>query len=475
MTNDSTRRASRASKPPDDPAADARTADAAIRAADAASTAPRAPLPDRETVPVPSSLTDGAALADAICEHLRTYVAFPLVEHVDALALWVMHTYVTEIAEFTPYVHVIADTASGKSTLLDMLRSLTRQSFHFASPTNTAIINVAHMGSVTILIDELDSLFGRRAMSQSAEDLRTALNVGYQRGIPIPRGVPGGGIVFYEPFCPKVLAGITALPETLDNRCIPIYLLPVRKNEAGLSRHTRRNYGKRAVTLSSALDMWAEDARGKLVDVEPVMTIALKHDRALEIWEPLIAIADTLNEDWAARARNAAVVLNGDGDKGKPITTAQLFEMVVRAAFRRGFVAVNNFQTGKAPVPYDMNLGIRSADFGYDDRGDPGRGAYLAGALQIAPTKRYAAIHIDPKNWAEFYRAVSKEARANGEIIPDHNSILTVMARDAETGRMNLRGHNGLKREGKVNSSDTKSRGIYVFDVSAWVWNGEDD
>jgi hypothetical protein len=45
-------------------------------------------------------------LLDAICEVLQRYVFFQLPEQVIVTGLWVIHTWVFEAFDYTPYLHV---------------------------------------------------------------------------------------------------------------------------------------------------------------------------------------------------------------------------------------------------------------------------------------------------------------------------------------------------------------------------------
>jgi uncharacterized protein DUF3631 len=58
------------------------------------------------------------------------------------------------------------------------------------------------------------------------------------------------------------------------------------------------------------LTRWCHQLDAKLADYEPEMPISIT-DRAADIWEPLLAIAEMAGSDWPKRARQAAVHLTG--------------------------------------------------------------------------------------------------------------------------------------------------------------------
>jgi putative DNA primase/helicase len=59
---------------------------------------------------------------------------------------------------------------------------------------------------------------------------------------------------------------------------------------------------------------WGQDHAAKLTAATPALPSDL-NDRALDIWEPLFAIADHIGGDWPKRAKEAATALSG-GDAG---------------------------------------------------------------------------------------------------------------------------------------------------------------
>ena len=71
----------------------------------------------------------------------------------------------------------------------------------------------------TLLLDESDAVFAHR--SEYAEALRSILNTGYRRsGISSLCVAQGAGLSYrdFSTFCPKALAGIGALPDTVTDR-----------------------------------------------------------------------------------------------------------------------------------------------------------------------------------------------------------------------------------------------------------------
>jgi Protein of unknown function (DUF3631) len=136
----------------------------------------------------------------------------------------------------------------------------------------------------------------------------------------------GGAVVLldlpreFSTFCPKVLAGIenNSLPDTVEDRCIVISLERKLKSEP-VDRLREREVAESARQMRDRLEDWALLAVDRLAEYR-VETIHEISDRAEDIWEPLLAIADDAGGDWPSRARAAVLTLageeSGDEDHG---------------------------------------------------------------------------------------------------------------------------------------------------------------
>lgn len=258
---------------------------------------------------VPDS-TDENPLAAALDE-VRIYVGRYVVvgsAELDAITLWVAHTWVFDAADATPYLHVTSpEKESGKTRLIEVLRLLVREPIVSANMSDAALFRVIDDRKPTVLIDEVDTIFGSRARER--EDLRGLLNAGYRRGAPVYRmgGPKMTELQSFQTFCPKLLAGLGSLPETLASRCITIAMRRKARSESAerfRERDARDNSGSLVERLGS-LATHADSLR----DARPKLPDALS-DRAQDVWEPLLAIADLAGGVWPDRARCAAVALS---------------------------------------------------------------------------------------------------------------------------------------------------------------------
>ena len=92
-------------------------------------------------------------------------------------------------------------------------------------------------------------------------------------------------------YCPKAFAGIgDCLPDTVADRAIPIRLKR-RTRDRTVERFRLRDVGPEGHSLRDRLADWLEPHRDHLVESRPALPDELD-DRAQDVWEPLLAIAD---------------------------------------------------------------------------------------------------------------------------------------------------------------------------------------
>jgi len=120
------------------------------------------------------------------------------------------------------------------------------------------------------------------------------------------------GVKDFQTFGPKAVAGIGKLPDTVADRSLPI-VLQRRKRTEPVERWREREGRRLGTSISKAFDAWASTAMPALQDARPDIPLVLG-DRAADVLEPLLAIADMAGADWPQRARQAAVTLMGEVD-----------------------------------------------------------------------------------------------------------------------------------------------------------------
>ena len=139
---------------------------------------------------VPMVKIDGAALLDEVHVFVKRFVVFPEKHHPTTVALWAAHAHMVAHFHTTPRLAPLSpEPESGKTRVLEVLELLTPHSMLILSPSPAAIFRKLAQDQVTLLIDEVDTIFTKRGKEDQNEDLRGLLNAGYRRGAVIPRCV----------------------------------------------------------------------------------------------------------------------------------------------------------------------------------------------------------------------------------------------------------------------------------------------
>jgi hypothetical protein len=252
-------------------------------------------------------VSDGAELLAALVAFVRRFVVLSDGQ-ATAIALWIVHSHALQAAETTPYIALSSGMKrSGKTRTLELLELLVREPLPTANISDAALFRAIGAKEPTLLMDEVDAIFGPKARDR--EDLRALLNSGYRRGAVVYRmgGAKMNVLEHFPVFCAKAFAGIGTLPDTIADRAIPIRL-ERRTREEPVERFRRREAGEAAEPLYQWAVSWADQCVPVLAEARPDLPDELD-DRAQDIWEPLLCIADLAGDVWPARARAAALEL----------------------------------------------------------------------------------------------------------------------------------------------------------------------
>ncbi len=260
-------------------------------------------LPDVD--PWPHPVRAGALLDDLTAAVRKHVILRPAAA--EAVALWVAHTWVADRFQHTPRLGITSPAKRcGKSTLLDVLRATCHRPLKADNISASGVFRtVEALAPLTLLLDEADSFLGEN------EELRGVLNSGFERSGEVIRVVEVQGEhqpVRFRTFAPLALAGIGALPSTLEDRAVPVVLQ--RKGAAETATKLRAPGARAALAdLARKLARWSGD-RARFLPTDPAIPDAMG-DREGDVSVPLLAIADDAGGEWPKRARAALLDLFG--------------------------------------------------------------------------------------------------------------------------------------------------------------------
>ena len=258
-----------------------------------------------EVVDVEAPGEPGWQTLDDVAAFLARYVVFPSDGARDAVALWVAHTFVFSAFEVSPRLALLsAEKRSGKTRTLKLVQLLTRDPRRVSNVTTSYLFRLIEKVRPTVLVDEVDAIFGPKA-SANHEDLRALINDGWEHGATVGRIVGEGARMEphdFPAFAPMALAGIGDLPDTIVDRAV-VVRMKRRTPAERVTSFRRRRVVPEAAALHERLARWSASLRD-LGDVEPALPAGVD-DRAADLWEPLIVLADAAGGTWPDRARLA--------------------------------------------------------------------------------------------------------------------------------------------------------------------------
>ena len=254
----------------------------------------------------------GAEVLDRVHGLLTRYVVLPNAECADAVVLWIAATHAIEAwAHATRLVVRSPEKRCGKSRLLDIVAGLSHDPLMTVNATVAAVFRSLGDRPPTLLVDEADTIFGTKKVAEQNEDFRGLLNAGFQRGRPMLRCVGPNQIPTpFETFAMAALAGIGAMPDTIEDRAVVVTMMR-RSPAEPVSPYRARRDGPELADMREGLAYWVGTVLDDLRDAEPEFGL---EDRAADTWEPLVAVADAAGGSWPARARTAALRLAEEHD-----------------------------------------------------------------------------------------------------------------------------------------------------------------
>lgn len=225
-----------------------------------------------------------------------------------AITLWIAYTHAATVFDHAPrLLYTSPEKRSGKTRTMEVTSKLSANPLIAANATVPAIFRSLN-NPRTLFLDEADTIFGTKTKTKAEqnEDLRGLLNAGFQRGTPVIRTVgPNHEPTEFHVFAPACLAAIGKLPDTISDRAVNIRLRR-RKPSENVEQYRSRLNDPELAQVQSFLASAVHDVIDELEKAQPETPLL---DRAADLWEPLLAVADAAGDTWPARAREAAKYL----------------------------------------------------------------------------------------------------------------------------------------------------------------------
>jgi putative DNA primase/helicase len=272
---------------------------------------------------------DGKELLNELEEVMRKHVVLPPCA-AETAALWVLHTYAFPLREVSTYLGVESpEKRCGKTTFLSVLSELANRAVALANISSPAVYRAIEEKRPTLLIDEADTFLHGNDL------LRGILNAGYTRknafvvrvaaqrrvdGVSLiadgkAQNGKGSSLVRFSCWCPKVMAAIGHLPETLADRCIVIRM--ERKTPGEECEKLRDLDGS---VLRRKCARFVLDNANRIANARPAMPPEL-NDRAADVWEPLFVLAELAGGEWPKKVRRASIGLSEVAEESSATAT----------------------------------------------------------------------------------------------------------------------------------------------------------
>lgn len=307
---------------------------------------------DWEPVDVPEAF-DLAAHLDRARAYFSRFVVVD--DPVPALvALWAASTYVFEHAPALAYLHYVSpEPGSGKTLALEVTGAISYNSIEASGISGAVLFRLISTKPCTMLLDEVDAVFGNRNPSESAEVLRQTLNAGYVPHKSIYRfNAKTNRIEAFQVYGPKALAGLKEFPGSLAHRSLIIPMRPALVTELDEREDfDLEEVGAEAKAICDGFQEWAD-----LPSTEAALRDkALKPERLPEldargnqIARLLLRIADLAGDHWPVTARAGLVEIIA-GDFSSPRSSAGIELLTaIRDIFDRPGVCLGGKVSSKA-------------------------------------------------------------------------------------------------------------------------------
>ena len=199
---------------------------------------------------------DGAAILDRLHATITRYVVLPSPEAVDAVMLWIAATHAQPAWAHAPRLVIRApEKRCGKSRLLDVVEGTCHNPLITVNASPAAVYrSIGTDDPPTLLVDEADTIFGGEERRSQRGPARPAQRRSPAQPARDPLGQRHSHRLEKIPtFAMAALAGIGAMPDTIEDRAVVIRM---RRRAAGEKvapyRHRRDGPGSAKLAASGS-------------------------------------------------------------------------------------------------------------------------------------------------------------------------------------------------------------------------------
>jgi hypothetical protein len=252
---------------------------------------------------------DGAALLQDVEHFSSRFIVLPG-RTLLPLALWSVGTHLFNVFDSFAYLAITSPTPRcGKSRVLEILALLCVNPERTSNISEAALFRLIERFQPTLLLDEMEQI---REKGERAQILRNLLNAGNRRdAVAIRCAEAGKSIERCNVYCPKALAAIGSLPDTITDRAIVIRMQR-RTREEKIERFLLQKVKPQARETVKRIVAWGKQNRGT---IEAAYTDApdldFLEDRDAESWAPLFSILAVADPSRLAELRGCAETLCG--------------------------------------------------------------------------------------------------------------------------------------------------------------------
>ncbi len=228
-------------------------------------------------------------LIEEITNAIKPFVFFSNPRLYDFIAVEATSTYVFNLFEAIPYLHLTGAKGSGKTTLVRILSSLSHHPVSTVSVTPANVFRMIENEQPTLFIDEAEDLEKR---GTSNNPTIQSLNSGYKKDGKVHRVIKNLPTQF-STYCPKVIAGINSLSPALADRCITIEMQKASSSNkvAYLTSDDQNKLKSLKPVIVGTLDKKLPEL-SKIINNPASLNLSPEiQNRELEKWFPILAIA----------------------------------------------------------------------------------------------------------------------------------------------------------------------------------------